>query len=219
MPRRLHWIVAPLLVAGLAGCGVGPPPPLGAGQAASINLSLTTVPTVRSVTISPATARFAYCGGGSPGRNTASTVHKLGFPNGSCSVGSSDHQIYPITIINSGIASYIYVNGSSANPSDDLIGWNLCTTGTHPAVACSGANSEPGTDQFQLNNFSAFGSLTAGLTGFPRCDREFGPAGSCWALEGTWQREGIELIGPAASSDTSTKWTVTITWTPVPRQG
>ena len=148
-----------------------------------------------------------------------STVRKLGFPNGACWVGSAERQVYPITIINSGIASYIYVNGSSANPSDDLIGWNLCNTGNDPAVACSGAHNVPGTDQFQLNNFSAFGSLTSGLSGNPRCDREFGPAGRCWALEGMWQREGIELIGPAASSDTSTKWTVTITWTPVPRQG
>jgi hypothetical protein len=28
--------------------------------------------------------------------------------------------------------------------------------------------------------------------------------------------EGLELIGPQWSSDTSVNWTVTITWTPVP---
>jgi hypothetical protein len=216
MVRRAWWVVVPLLLAGVTGCGTVAAP-LATGQAASINLSLTTVPTIRSVTISPGRASFTDCGYGDPALNTKSTASKLGFPNGVCWIGSINKGEFPITITNTGIASYIYVSGSSANPADLGTGWNLCTR--RGFARCNGARRRPGTDQYQVDNFSTFGTLTTGLTGEPRCDQRFGPEGSCWAVEGMWQKEGIELIGPTTSSDTSTKWTMTITWTPVPSQG
>jgi len=215
MVRRTWWAVVPLLVAGVTGCGAVIAPPLASGQAASINLSLTTVPTIRSVTISPGQASFSDCSKGDAVDNTKSTRRALGFPNGVCFVGSVTKQVFPITITNTGIASYIYVSGSGANPADLGTGWSLCTT--RGLARCTGARHRPGADQYQVDNFSAFGTLTTGLTDAPRCDQRFGPGGSCWAVEGMWQKEGIKLIGPTTSSDTSTKWTVTITWTPVPQ--
>jgi hypothetical protein len=211
----------PLLAAGvfgLAGCGYSSPP-AGAGHSASVNLSLTTVKTIRSVTVSvsPTQASFGNCSGGKGGPyHTPSTASQLGFPNGRCWVGLQGVS-YPITITNSGIASNIDVNGASAVPSDDVTEWSLCNIGNSPAVTCTGPNNNlPGMDQYLVQNFGPYGENSAGLTDNPRCDQEFDSNGHCWALEGGQETEGIELTGPSQSTDTSTKWTVTITWTPVP---
>ena len=129
--------------------------------------------------------------------------------------------IYPITITNTGIASDIYVNGTSANPADDGNQWALCNqrrrSGAWPA---RGDDRRPGTDQYLVENFSSAGEQARGVIGTtPTCDAEFDSTAGCWAVEGAWQSEGIELIGPSFSSDNSTKWTMTITWTPVPESG
>jgi hypothetical protein len=216
MSRSVRWLLVPLLLAA-AGCGsLAAGPQQAAGTSGSINLSLTTVPTIRSITISPGRASFAHCTGGDGGANTRSTSGKLGFPNGSCWVGSNLSGSYPITVENTGIGSNIYISGSSADPLDGGNSWNLCSAGGDGAVACTGSGSKPGPDQYQVLNFSTWGTRNGGISGTPRCDRVFGPGGNCWAVQGMVVSEGLELIGPQWSSDTSTKWTVTITWTPVP---
>jgi hypothetical protein len=222
MSRSAVWVVLVVIGIAVVSCGISGisgAAPQGAGQAASISLSLTTVPTIRSVTVSPAKAAFGTCSGGQASRNTLSTAGRLGFPNGQCFVGLASPGIYPITITNSGIASDIYVNGTSANPADDGNQWILCGRRNHGAVACTGHDGRPGTDQYLVETFSPAGTQAAGLSTTPRCDVEFDVAGGCWAVEGASQSEGIELVGPSFSSDTSTKWTMTITWTPVPSQG
>ncbi len=219
MRRSVMWVVLAVACTGLAACGSRNEALEHAGKAASISLSLTTVPTIRSVTVSPAKASFAECSGGLATQNTLSTAGKLGFPNGRCIVGLVSPGIYPITITNTGIASDIYVNGSSANPADGGTQWVLCNRGDHPGVSCAGHEDKPGADQYLIENFSSTGEQTNGITGTPTCDREFDSSGSCWAVQGSWQSEGIELIGPSSSSDDSTKWTMTITWTPVPSEG
>jgi hypothetical protein len=213
------WVLLAIVAIGVAACGITTAPE-GAGTSGSIGLSLTTVPTVRSVTVSPATATFGVCGGGTASRDTKSTPGKLGFPNGHCSVGLMNPGIYPITITNTGIASYVYVSGTSASPADDGNQWALCNIGDHPATACTHDDKRlPGTDQYLVQNFSPFGESPSGVTGTPACDQEFGPSNGCWAVEGASQTEGLELTGPYFSSDGFTKWTMTITWTPVPSQG
>ena len=216
MSRSLRWLLLPLLLTAVTGCGVMAAPQQATGRSGSLSVSLTTVPTIRSVTISPGRASFTRCSGGDGGANTRSTLGKLGFPNGECWVGSSASGSYPITVTNSGIGSDIDISGSSANPADGGSTWTLCSSGSDGAVACTGHESRPGPDQYQVLNFSAWGTRRAGIGGTPRCDRIFGPGGSCWAVEGMVVAEGLELIGPQWSSDTSTKWSVTITWTPVP---
>jgi hypothetical protein len=212
--RTFRWAL-PVLLVGLAGCGYSSPP-AGAGTSASINLSLTTVPTVRSVTVSPAKASFGTCSGGKAFNNTQSTARKLGYPNGRCWVGAPNGS-FPITVTNTGIASDIDVNGASAVPSDNGDQWSLCNIGSNPAVTCSGRNNNwPGTDQYLVQNFGPFRLNGSGLTDEPRCDHEFEPDGRCFAQQGSAQTEGIELTGPYETSDSSTSWTVTITWTPVP---
>jgi hypothetical protein len=215
MSRSARLLLVPLLLAAVAGCGTVAAPEQAAGQSGILSVSLTTVPTIRSVTISPGRASFAHCTGGDGGANTRSTSGRLGFPNGRCWVGSNVSGSYPITVENTGIGSNIDVSGSSADPLDGGDSWMLCSTGGHGAV-CAGNGNKPGPDQYQVLNFSTWGTRNGGISGTPRCDRVFGPGGSCWAVQGMVVTEGLELIGPQWSSDTSTKWTVTITWTPVP---
>lgn len=223
MSRSARWAwpaAAVLLTMLLAACGTKAP--AGAGTSASVNLSLTTVPVVRSVTVSPSKFAFGACTGGSPGGNTASTPNRLGYPNGRCWVGKQNPGgSFPITITNTGIASQIDVSGASATPSDNGSGWNLCNLGSSPVVACSGGSdhSEPGADQYVVQNFSPDNRLNVdGISDNPACDHQFTQNGGCDAVQNQFQTEGFELIGPAMASDAqSTKWTVTITWTPVPK--
>lgn len=216
---RPRWAIPPLLMLAVvvAGCGTRAEAP-GSGTAASVSLSLKTVPTIRAVTVSPAKAAFAHCIGGYPSLDTVSTASRLGFPDGTCWVGSRSS--FPITITNTGIASYIDINGSDATPADDDGDWSLCNEGRHPAVACTGtgkSKGKPGNDQYYLANFSPAGAGSkAGLTGTAECDVAFAAGGKCWAPAGASQTEAFELTGPQQTSDTSTSWTVTITWTPVP---
>lgn len=216
MWRSVRWLLVPLLLTVVAGCGTRVAPQQAAGRSGSISLSLTTVPTIRSVTISPGRANFAHCSGGDGGASTMSTSGKLGFPNGTCWVGSNVSGSYPITITNTGIGSDIDISGSSAVPLDGGSTWNLCNTRAFAAVGCTGHRGKPGPDQYQVLNFSTWGTIHGGISGTPRCDRVFGPGGNCWAVQGMVVTEGLELVGPQWTSDTSTKWTVTITWTPVP---
>jgi hypothetical protein len=215
MSPSVRWLLVPLLLIAVAGCGTVTAPQQAAGQSGSISLSLTTVPTIRSVTISPGQASFTHCTGGDGGASTRSTSGRLGFPNGRCWVGSRGSGSYPITVTNTGIGSDIDISGSSAAPADGGDTWSLCARG-NAAVACRGKENKPGPDQYQVLNFSAWGTARRGISGTPRCDQVFGPGESCWAVEGMVVTEGLELIGPQWSSDTSTKWSVTITWTPVP---
>jgi hypothetical protein len=218
----VKWLVpvaAVVLGAVLTACG-STPSPQGAGTAASLNLAVRTVPTIRSVTVSPGNAQIGDCKGGLASKNTKSTTKELGFPDGRCWFGKpGPNGIFPITITNTGIASNIYVSGSGATPADNGTGWALCNIGTDPSVVCSGRfHLVPGTDQYLLRNFSPLDKPDyGGLTDNPVCDHVFGVSHSCLAIEGTSQTEGIELIGPASSSDNSTHWTVTITWMPVPQ--
>jgi hypothetical protein len=221
MRRRVARVVlaiggAAIMSTALVACGIKTAALEHAGKAASINLSLTTVPTIRSVTVSPASASFATCSGGMASQNTRSTTSKLGFPNGRCVVGLVNPGIYPITITNTGIASAIYVSGSSASPADGGTEWALCNRGFNPFVDCRGHDGLPGSDQYFVENFSPLGDRHSGLSDTPTCDIEFGPR--CWAVQGASQTEGLELIGPSGSSDSSTKWSLTITWIPVPSQ-
>jgi hypothetical protein len=215
---RAPAAVAILAAAGLAACSATPTSsaPGTPGGSSSISISLKTVPTLVSVTVSPSTARFGGCSGGNRSVNTASTSGALGFPNGQCWLGKAGSGgSYPITITNTGVAAKIFVNGGNAVPSDGGTQWGLCNLGSSPAVGCAnGSGKMPGNNQYLLQNFAAGSDNTAGLTNNSVCDPEFS-AGSCQAVTGDAQQEGIEITGPELSSDTATSWTVTIKWTAV----
>jgi len=218
--RALALLAAPVAVIGIASCGTSSAPPQGSSNGSSITLYLTTVSYVRSVQVSPSSGKLASCTGGSKPDDTLSTAKSLGFPNGRCyypgtdMVGSSG-----ITITNNGIAASVYSSVSDASPvtggnGDD---WSPCNAGSHPVVACTGAHSMPGSDQYQLLNFNQYRQMNkAGLSGTVACDHEFTPAGSCYARHGSQMNEGVEFIGPSTTTDFATRWKLTVTWYAVP---
>jgi hypothetical protein len=206
-------VLALVTIAALGACGQ-PQSAAAPGAGASITISLKVVPTVRSVTVSPGTATFGSCGGGSASLNTQSTSSALGYPNGYCWVGSpGSGGRFPVTVTNTGIASYIEVSSGNAAPSDNGRQWSLCNLGSNPAVSCTGSSGLPAMDQYVLQSFASNGKQNAdGLTGSPSCDADFGTAHQCWTVQGDNAAEGFRLIGPEAPDDSSTSWTVRITW-------
>jgi hypothetical protein len=214
--RSLAAVVL-VAVAGLAACSTAPPTPAGSpGGSSSIAISLKTVPTLVSVTVSPATAKFGNCTGGASTTNTKSSPGALGFPNGQCWLGKAGSGAsYPITITNTGVAATIDVSSGNAIPSGGGPQWGLCNLGPNPATACTNESGKlPGNDQYLAENFAAGKMNTAGLTASRVCDTAFA-AGGCSALQGDAQQEGVELTGPQSSDNHATSWTVTITWTAI----
>ena len=209
----LRTVIALLVVTGLAACGTSASTTDGTpGKGSSIAITLNVVPTLVKVSVSPSSATFANCTGGNAGLNTASTPDALGFPNGSCWLGTpGSNGSFPITITNTGVAANVYVSGANAIPSDGGTQWGLCNLGTSPAVACSGADGKPGTNQYVVQNFAGAIMNAGGLTDTLTCDALFS-GGQCLAVSGNSQSEGIKLTGPTSSSDHSTSWTVTINW-------
>jgi hypothetical protein len=212
----LRTVIALLAVTGLAACATSAPTGAGTpGKGSGIAISLNVVPTLVKVSVSPSSASFTDCTGGNADLNTASTPDALGFPNGHCQLGTpGPNGNLPITITNTGVAADVYVSGANAVPSDGGTQWSLCNFGTSPAVACSGSG-KPGSNQYAAQNFTAGIINPAGLTNTMKCDALFA-GGQCLAVgQGNAQSEGIMLTGPTLSSDHSTSWTVTITWTAV----
>jgi hypothetical protein len=211
--RPLRWPLLAVLAAAataLTGCGTHSAPPKGASDGAAITLTLHTVHDARNASVSPQSGTFTHCTGGSAADNTASTADALGYPNGQC-------KFFWITITNKGVPAKIDVVGSDASPSDQNGQWVLCGAGKSPAVACTGHGHLPGQNQYRLVNYNtAGGTNSAGISDGFACDREFGVAGSCSAMPGQLQTEGVVLTGPAATTDASLKWSVTITWYAVP---
>jgi hypothetical protein len=207
--RRAARLAVPVALIALAGCGTAAPPQ-GSSNPATITLTLHTVSDLRSAVVSPSRGIFTNCKDGSAVDKTPSTPTLLGFPNGECS-------FYPITVTNQGVPAHLEVYASDASAADGNGQWTLCNTGAHPAVACADSGGQPGLNQFVLANFNQAGTTySAGLTGDLSCDHVFNPAGRCWAGHRAIQLEGIRITGPSQTTDTSTTWTMTVTWFAVP---
>lgn len=190
------------------------------GPSSSTTGHLSVVPTIRSITVSPGSVQFGGCTGGSGA--TDSTQRAMGYPNGSCYVGSITHQSYPITVTYSGLPGEVYVTGTNAVPADGGKQWALCSPqgtsqGNGPTL-CSGGEGLPGQDQYWVENF-AQGANSAVLTTTAACDQEFDTGGGCTASPAEFskqtQHEGLLLTGPKTWDDHSTSWTMTVTWTAI----
>jgi len=207
--RRGGRLVVPVVLTALAGCGTAVAPS-GSSNGAALKLTLHTVSDVRSAIVSPTRGTFASCTGGSASEHTQSTTKLLGFPDGTC-------LFFPITVTNQGIPAHVEVYASDAAAADGNGQWTLCNSGQHPVVSCTGLHDHPGLDQYLLTNYNQLQrTYLAGLTGHLSCDHVFNRSPSCWAGHGAQQLEGIRITGPSRTTDTSTTWTMTVTWFAVP---
>jgi hypothetical protein len=182
---------------------------------------LSVVPTIRSVTVSPGSVTFGNCTGGSGSTNSSGNT--LGYPNGSCQVGSFGvNESVPITVTYTGISGQVYVSGSNADPSDGGSAWTLCSPNASSggSTTCNGGSGQPGSNQYTVENFAEDVPNAGVLTTTPTCDQEFDLGGGCTATPAEFknqvQHEGLVLIGPKTWSDHSTSWTITVTWTAEP---
>jgi hypothetical protein len=182
------------------------------GGSGSVTAHLKVVPTIRSVTVSPDSVNFGNCTEGSG--DTTSAGDQLGYPNGICWVGNTgSNGHFPVTVTYTGLAGNVWVSASGA-VSDNNGNWSLCDPTGKPA--CTGGQNQPGNNQVTVMTFAQDVNYYHMLTSDAECDIEFQAGGSCTAAPAQFQsvttHEGIRLIGPKASDDGSTSWSVNITW-------
>ena len=191
--------------------GSGQDPPAFGGSG-SVTAHLNVVPTIRSVTVSPGSVNFGSCIDGTG--DTASAGDKMGYPNGICLVGNTgSNGHFPVTVTYTGLAGNVWVHADNA-VSDHNGSWSLCNPTGKPA--CIGGQNQPGKNQFEVMTFAQEVNNYHILTSDAQCDTEFDPGGACAATPAEFQsqtgHEGIRLIGPESSDDSSTSWSVTVIW-------
>lgn len=154
---------------------------------ATLTSTVAVNPQFTSVTLSTNSAAFGSCSGGS------STSTALGFPNGNCTTPS-------FTVKNNGTVSEgidVQVGGTAA-PADAGTGgtpWTLL-----------GTQGTPGQDQFQL--FNNLGTLLT-PTATPDSNATAGLA------PGVQFGSTLRLVGPTKSTDPSSSFSTTATWTAI----
>lgn len=179
-------VIAVVLVA-----GAGAASPTGVVQA-TINVGPQTPPPVYSITVSPGST--SYC----------TTVAPLTLPSGYCTGSDS------ITVTMGATAGEIDVNGADAVPADAGVHWTLCDG---VSVACTGENNTvPGVDQYaeEVVNGTAFQTLLNS----PTCDSTWTDCTS--VASNASHVESLSLRGPVLSTDSSSTFTTSITWTAGP---
>jgi len=147
-----------------------------------------------SLTVSPATGDFGQCRFGS------STPTALGFPRGQCHAPIINFAWDHITITNTGAPGHVYVQAGDAVPADAGKHWTTCA----PNNICFGQ------DQFGLDSLSA-GKTGVSLTTASQCDTAF--SAGCAAASGASANEAFQLDGPSSSTDPSSTFTISVTYT------
>ncbi len=163
-------------------------------------------PAVRAVTVNTNAAQSTLdqCSGGS--------TSTLVIPGGHCGKDGL------VTITNGPVAGHINVNGASAAPQDGGIGWSLAPTGGASIISTPSPAGFLGTNMYAEQNAS---STQPGIWigNNPACDLAFtaaAPIGSCAAAAGQSTTEGLGVYAPTATTDSSSSFTITTTWTAVP---
>ena len=202
--RRLA-IAAIAAVATLAPFSAGPAL---ANVGGSVSEMIYVAPQTRSVTVSPASI------------DMCSSVSPLTFPNGSC--GSPG-----ITVTNGPVGGEIDVQSAPAVPSEvasdpgtspptgRCVG-PLRLRARAPAIRVS-TRRTPGQDQYEEWTDTE-GTRGPYFTSSAQCDTAFGfyPNTTCIASPEQSVVEFVAMTGPSASTDTSSTFTSSVTWTAVP---
>ena len=210
IPGRL-WLAAAAAAIGLVAVPAFPASAAGNPDPASLSVSVSVVPPgVKSVTLSVSSTTYTGCFYGS------STSTQLGFPNGACVAADE-----PITVTNGTALATILVGGADMVPADSGPHWVLCGV----AVPCSSSQFKPGSDQY-LETVSAAPGYNSGaqqgpgpfvlFDDTPQCDITFaGITGNICnpAPAGAANKEFLAMTGPSSSTDSSSTFSTTVTWT------
>jgi len=186
MTRRFGGVATLLLLVTATLGGLAPAQAQSSGDATA---TIPVTPLVRSVTVSPNAVTYGNCtkGGAS-----------LTFPNDTCTTPA-------VTVTNTGSAGHINVHGSDAVPSD---------SGTHWSLLGGTTTSPPGPDKFAELTANTAGGPGTTLSNTDACDETF--TMGCTASANQSANETVGLTGPSSSSDSSSSFSTTITWTAVP---
>ena len=209
-PGRL-WLAAAATAIGLVAVPAFPASAAGNPDPASLSVSVSVVPpAVKSVTVSVSSTTYTNCVYGS------STSTQLGFPNGACVAADN-----PITVTNGIAQATIVVDGADMVPADSGPHWVLCGLN----VPCSSSQFNPGADQY-VETVSAVPGYNSGaqqgpgpfvaFDDTPQCDITFaGTTGNVCnpAPGGAVSKEFLAMTGPTSSTDSSSTFSTTVTWT------
>jgi hypothetical protein len=212
MIRILCLAVACGLAAAVLVAGAPATTAAGATTTTSAQYTATVPFAVSSITVSPQTGSFRNCTGGSGGTSTT-----LALPNGTC--------VANVTVTEGGGSAYIYADSGNATAADGGDGWDLCVPESKVATpTCSNSSNAsapgggllPGTDQFALRDFFSGGTGWLGSTS--ACLPIGGQQGttSCSSLSGSSAAVPVTIYGPSESTDDSSSFSLTITFTVVP---
>jgi hypothetical protein len=215
LSRGSAWLTIFAVAAVAAGAVVIPAS--GANTNGSVSLSVGVVPPpVKSVSVSPGSTTYTGCKYGN------STSTQLGFPNGMCASAST------VQITNGTAPSTIVINGASMVPVDNGTPWTLCNPSAAGSGACTGPPTDthtilgtvnfPGTDQYVETSANGPGFVWDGsisssanyrvLSNNTGCDN----VGCTISANQQWS-DNLAILGPQGSSDPSTSFSTTITWT------
>lgn len=206
--RRRVWLAA-AVIGLLAGPAI---PAAAATNPAPLSVSVSVVPqAVKSVTLSVSSTTYTNCVYGS------STSTQLGFPNGACQAADN-----PIKVTNGTAPATILVNGANMVPADNGTNWTLASGGTIGYTSASPPPA-PGANQYLETTSSAPGydlgaqigsGFFQALSNTATCDLEFPAcAGTQTSPPGASENEYLAMSGPSSSTDLSSTFATTVTWT------
>jgi hypothetical protein len=163
---------------------------------------------VRSLAVTPATAAFGNCTI-STGGGTVTATTGLVIPGGSCSIGTVTGPTTKngILITNGGVPGHIDVSGGPAVPIDGGSNWAL------------GSSAASNTYVEKTEDDISGLVVTSAVATTPTCDGAFAARGStpsCSAAAGQTGVEALLVEAPSSSTDSSSSFTITTTWTAVP---
>jgi len=184
-----------------------------AQDSGGVNVTVNTA--VRSISVTPSSATYGDCSGGS--------ADALNFPNGECRAPSSQVVPASITVANGPVSGHVNVTGASffGLDMDTNSQWQLCNTidnGLGGNPGCTGASGVPGQNQAHESAVHAANTLSQIALGTAaQCDNAFvGDNSGCTASANQSEQEYLSLVGPSSTTNPTSTFSTTVTWTAVP---
>ncbi len=208
-PRRLA--IASLLALGLNGFLALPAGAVTRVAGATGTVNATIPIAVVSIIVDPPAVTFGNC----HDRNGASIPGGLVFPNGSCmTTPRTVSDIFgprPIILTNGDTPSKIFVAATDPKGSPTGKPWRLCFVGLQSAQACTGSFGAPAADEAIVSIDTAVAGQVLFTTNRALSLGAATPTNL--AAANTSHAIDFQMIGPASSTDASTTFRMSVTFT------